>query len=245
MDVNFKTAELGHSFGYRVLRNQVKAIWGGVSWPGKRPGKRPGFAVVVGMDPKPHLDSNDYDVYLLDEYESSDTLKLVRQCRALDVKYCISLYRPHSHDVAEKWVGDYKNDVASRFIQELNAEQERAHQRDFTIPSQRFSLSPPSMLEMENLYSFILPQIKALLSSGQLFLKDGMIKNYLSEIEEDDLAELELGAYPAIEALAFAVIEMRSCIAEKERTANIPESDPWDTGRNLLDFGQDRNPIWT
>ena len=32
---------------------------------------------------------------------------------------------------------------------------------------------------------------------------------FYQRVEEPDVAELELGAYPAIEALAFAVIEMR------------------------------------
>ncbi len=40
-------------------------------------------------------------------------------------------------------------------------------------------------------------------------MKDSKVTRYLAEIEEGDVAELELGAYPAIEALAFAVIEMR------------------------------------
>ncbi len=42
-----------------------------------------------------------------------------------------------------------------------------------------------------------------------MFLKDSKTKDYLGEIEPSEVVTLELGDYPAIEALAFAVIEMR------------------------------------
>lgn len=42
-----------------------------------------------------------------------------------------------------------------------------------------------------------------------MFLKDSKTKNYFGEIEPNEVVTLELGDYPAIEALAFAVIEMR------------------------------------
>ncbi len=35
------------------------------------------------------------------------------------------------------------------------------------------------------------------------------LTGYLNDIEESDIATLELGDYPAIEALAFAAIEVR------------------------------------
>jgi len=40
-------------------------------------------------------------------------------------------------------------------------------------------------------------------------LKDSKTKNYLGEIGPSEVVPLELGDYPAIEALAFAVIELR------------------------------------
>jgi hypothetical protein len=42
-----------------------------------------------------------------------------------------------------------------------------------------------------------------------LFLKDSKTKNYFGEIEPSEVVTPELGDYPAIEALAFAVIELR------------------------------------
>jgi hypothetical protein len=51
-----------------------------------------------------------------------------------------------------------------------------------------------------------------------LFLKDSKTKKYLGEIEPSEVVTLELGDYPAVEALAFAVIEMR----KYGRQINLP-----------------------
>ncbi|MHC4117013.1 MAG: hypothetical protein ACYSWO_05865 [Planctomycetota bacterium] len=169
----------------RELKHCCKAVYGGVSWPGIRPG----FAVVAAMDRARHLDS--HDVCLLDEFESYDVRELVRQCGVLHFKY-----RP------DQWIGDWRNDAASRFIREMNEEAE--HKREF-------SLCWTAMLDMEQLYQYVLAEIRSLLAPDrrQLFLKDSKIPGYLSEIEGSEVGELERGAYPAIEALAFAVVEMR------------------------------------
>ena len=114
-----KNASLGEPFDVRDLRRCCKEVFGGVSWPGKRPG----FAVVLAMDRTRHLDS--YDVCLLDEYESFSTRELVRQCSALDSKY-----RP------DRWIGDCKNGAASRFIQDMhdeNLEGNRSRKRQFSL----------------------------------------------------------------------------------------------------------------
>ena len=62
--VDIKTAPLNHVFSPKELKLQCKTIFGGVSWPGKRPG----FAVIIGMSHNKHLDN--YDIYLLEEFES-------------------------------------------------------------------------------------------------------------------------------------------------------------------------------
>ena len=226
-ETDLRTIELGHAFTYIELSIHCRAVWGGVSWPGKRPG----FAVVIGMDYKPHFDS--HDIFLLDEYESFDLRKLVRQCGALDVKYGISL-RGGYGPAPGRWVGDFKNDAASRFIFEVNAEQHRDGSEQGREP---FNLTPTLMLEMENLYSFLLPQLKDFLTADhrQLFLKDSKIVGYLSEIEDAQISELLPGEYPAVESLAFAVIEMRDHIRTEEYTRRLPQRTPWDD--NVLTRG--------
>ena len=99
-EIDLRTTELGHAFSYAELQGRCRALWGSVSFPGKRPG----FAVVIGMDHKPHFDS--HDIFLIDEFESFDMRQLIRQCGALDVKYGISLSRSYHPDSPGRWVGD-------------------------------------------------------------------------------------------------------------------------------------------
>ncbi len=182
-----KEATLGQSFEIKALHNCCKGVYGGVCWPGKRPG----FAVVIAMDRARRLDS--YDVCLLGEYESFDIRELVRQCGALDLKY-----------LPDQWIGDRKNDAADQFLSEMNNEPQDANRR-------QLNLSWTSLFDMEQLYPYILAEIRRLLASNcrQLFLKESRILGYLSEIRPGEIVDLEQGDYPAIEALALAVIEMR------------------------------------
>jgi len=201
-----KETDLGEEIAIADLKRESRLICGGVSWPGKRPG----FAVVLAMHPEKHLDS--YDVYLLDEFESFDMRQLVRQCGVLDFKY-----RP------KMWIGDSRNDAAARFINEMNDERQRSDDR--WRRRRLFSVSRTMMLEMERLYQYILPQIKRLLDKDrrQLELRDSKILNYLSMIDSAEIADLELGDYPAIEAIAFAVLEMRSRNEDYEADSSVPD----------------------
>lgn len=181
-----KNARLGEPFENKALKSCCKAVYGGVSWPGKRPG----FAVVIAMDRTRRIDN--HDVCLLDEFESFDIRELVRQCSVLDFKY-----------LPDQWIGDWKNDAAQQFMQQLESEN-RTHGRPL-------NLSWTAMFDMEQLYPYILAEIRRLLSTDrrQLFLKDSKIRGYLIEIAGGEIADLQRGDHPAIEALAFAVIEMR------------------------------------
>ena len=184
---DLKEADLGYTHEVRWEMNKCcKAIFGGVSWPGKRPG----YAVVVAMDLHRRFDS--YEVCVLAEYESPSVRELVRQCDILDYTY-----------EPKKWIGDWKNDAADKFIRELNSEKTKQ------VPKFRVNLTP--MLEMENLYPYMLDELKRLLRKDKrmLYLKDAKVVNYLSEIGPDiDIPSLKLGEYPAIEATCFAVLSM-------------------------------------
>lgn len=188
---SLRTAVLGHPFTDAQLQDQCKVVFGGVAWPGKRPG----FAVVLAMDPERHF--NSHDIYLLDEVESADMRVLVRQCGVLDTKYKPS-----------QWLGDNRNSAADRFIQEVN--EERPRLRGPFEERRDFHVCPTSHLDMEGPYEYLLPTIKALLAQDrrQLFLKTSRVLEYLGQIKPDEIPFMEFGEYPAIEALGFAVCEM-------------------------------------
>jgi len=227
-DIDLKTVKLGHSFDHSELFNYFKTIWAAVSWPGKNPG----CAVVVAMGHKKHLDG--YDVFLIDEFESFDMRKLIRQCKVLDFKYHITSDDYQRADSLGCFIGDYKNETANQFIDEINEEKEYGA----TKAKWQFSLNPTLILEMERPYQYIMPQIKEQLSPKKLYLKNGKTTDYLIEIEtrEREISEMQIGEFPAIEALAFAAIEMRNSVRLHEKTAHLPKcGDPW--GGNVLTRG--------
>ena len=127
-----------------------------------------------------------------------DMWELIKQCGVLDFKY-----QP------EMWIGDRKNDAADHFIGELDISLRRPEKSN--QEQQHFSVYSTPILDMQNPYQRIMSEIKKLVDEErrQLFLKDSKTKNYLGEIEPSEVVELQLGDYPAIEALAFAVIELR------------------------------------
>lgn len=203
-----KNAKLGESFDIRELKHCCKRIYGAVVFPGQREG----FAVVVAMDRARHLDS--HDVCLLDEYESFDIRQLIRQCGVLNFKY-----------LPNKWIGDCKNDAAGQFIREMNSEHPSESRK------RQFTLSWTTLLDMEQLYSYIMGEIKRLLDPDhrQLFLKDdSKILGYLNGIESSEIASLTFADYPSIEALAFAVIGMlRWAKAEDKDQFHQPVDDDY------------------
>lgn len=190
---DIKTTPLNYPLSDLELTNQCKVVYGGVAWPGKQQG----FAVIIAMMYEQHLDS--HDIYLLEEYESFDTRELVRQCGAMDARYKPAM-----------WIGDNRNNAADRFIREMDDELQSPATP--TAARRSFYICPTMMLEMNQLYAYMLPQLKMILDPERrvLFLKNSKVLDYLANIEEKEVADLQFGAYPAIEALAFAVIEMRS-----------------------------------
>jgi hypothetical protein len=172
------------------------------------PGKRPGFVVAIA--------SGIDEICLLDELESWSLRTLVMQCGVFDLKY-----------EPTRWVCDWENKAAGRFIDEMRV--------GWVSPTEPFEL-----LEMKPLYPYILDEIQRLLAEDRrrLFLPDNSkIRSYLGEIEAGEIAELELGAYPAIEALAFAVIEMRQ--DERNVIVHDPNHSYYDD--NIFKHGSRRN----
>ena len=131
---------------------------------------------------------------MLDEYESFSARELVRQCGVLDFKY-----------MPKRWVGDREYGAAIPFIDEMNDDR---HKREQEL----FSFSRPfELLEMNPLYPYILDEIKRLIRQDhrRLFLpENSKVLSYLSNVVSDEIYEYEIGDYPAVEALAFAVIEI-------------------------------------
>jgi len=179
--VTIETAKLGHTFVGNELKDQCKAIIGGIAWPGKQAG----FGVILALDIDEHWQGG--RIYLLDEVESWDLGELIRKCEALNLKY-----KP------KFWSGDDENAAAGKFMLDRQSKS-------------RFSLIHSSVIDMEQSYSYMLTILKDLLrdDNRRLFLKAGIISGHLGTIKPEDGACLQVGDHPGIEALACAVEELK------------------------------------
>jgi len=176
-----ETAELGHTFLDSELKDQCKVIVGGIAWPGKQPG----FGVILALDAQKYYEGG--HIILLDEVESFRLGELIRKCEGLNLKY-----RP------KFWSGDNKNAAAGKFMLDSQS-------------NSPFWVSHSSILDLEQPYSYTLTIIQDLLRDGsrRLFLKSSTISGHLGTIKQEDVASLQVGDLPAIEALAFAVCELK------------------------------------
>jgi hypothetical protein len=179
-----KEAKLGQTFDSKDLKECCTGVYGGISWPAKRPG----FAVVVAMKSFETFGRQRHEVCLLDEVESADMWELIERCRGLDLKYDPS-----------DWIGDNENSAADRIMQEMSSDSKL----------RTFSLTPASIASMDRPYQYMLQSLRRMLREDKrtLFLKDSRSLEYLREIEEGAEVELELGEFPSVEALAFAALE--------------------------------------
>jgi hypothetical protein len=194
-------------------------IYGGVAWPGKRAG----FAIIVVMDEKKHFDS--HDVCVLAEFESFSTREMVRQIGVMDATF-----------MPDRWIGDNRNDAADAFVRELQNDGDRDRRRS------KLMFVYTSMLEMEYFYRYALDEIKRLTQKERkmLYLKESAVIRYLSDIlDEEMITELKHGAYPAIEALSYAVITiMKSKIRERtERKVPIMQNRKYQVGARQYSTG--------
>jgi hypothetical protein len=193
-------------------KRQFADIAGGVSYPGKRPG----FAVIAGLRT---IDRGEHcEVYVLDEFESVDLRKLLHWCHATGSRYNID----QDPDRFFRWAGDDKHATTGRIVGEINDENRGQPHRD------TLSICGSSLLDSGvAFYAYIPPIIKDRReqSPQSLFTRGSPVENYLNSIQSDHPADLRLGDYPAMEALAFVDTLLRQQAygrLDKQRQADTP-----------------------
>lgn len=181
---------------------KYKKIFGAVAWPGKRAG----FAVIIGQ----RAEWSGACV-LLDETEAADIRQLVRACGGLDY-----FYRP------DGWYGDSENRAACEFIREMNQENRQQH----NIGRTDFVLRRSRILDIKNVFDFVYPTLKKMLAKGSLTLKDSKLTEYMLQVQASDLPAIDFGDYPAVEALAFAVLELERNRDSKPKPTHADNNYP-------------------
>lgn len=165
-----------------------KRIYGGLSMPARRPG----YCCMVGqthaLNPV-----GDRELVLLDEAERWDAKELIELASGFDFRY-----------MPERWYGNGKDLVSRTIIRAMNISLEGDKSgKDFKINHSRVLDNPKPI-------QYIFPILKTRLEGvcKKLFPANSLIGNYMRQIPDEDVVNLDIGDYPAIESLAFCVLEL-------------------------------------
>jgi len=162
--------------------HEYRRIVGGIGWEGKRPG----FSVVLGEDFKTD-DAGIHHLFILKEYESSDTVDLLKRCLIFTRHYKV-----------KPWSADTENKIEMGFLDKLNKGINYRFQ--LLIDKGPFSDDPRA-------FDYCLKIIEKVLSPHKTlhFGEESSIPAYLQEINPENQDSLRVDNYPAIAALGYAV----------------------------------------
>lgn len=166
-----------------------KRIFAGLAWPGKRPG----FCCVLGeREPHPGV----YHFHLLAEDEDEDMLGLVRKAADYDFYYTV-----------DRWLSDTENQAGWEFIWQLN---ESFRTKEALIEGRRnLNLYAAPLLSSSSMFQYLFSAIKKHGEKKRLHLgKNSKLFSYLAQVQGDQIGNIRLGNWPAIEALGWPLIEL-------------------------------------
>jgi len=178
----------GVSFFYDTdnPKHNYGRIVGGVGWRGKRPG----FIVAVGEDLEPDKNLNDSHLWVLREYESEDTLKMLN--KALELR---------DFESVTPWIGDTENQVEMSFLKKVN---------ERIPPEMYFRIDLAPNADDPKAFDFCLNVIKRALDPHKLLhLGESKIKEYMGSINDDNVNSFGVLDFPAITALGNVIAYIR------------------------------------
>lgn len=172
-------------------RQQYSRIMGGLAWPGKRSG----FALIMGEQFKEHPAYSTPVYRILREMEADNIPSLLDQ-----------VADAHSYFKAETWLGDTEYEAGRKLLRELNEDLEKNRLPGIGFTKAPFVSSPTGFV-------YLYSTIKKVLDAGhkRLFLSDAKrLTSYLLEPRSDQIEEIQKGEYPAIEALGYVIAYMEN-----------------------------------
>lgn len=207
-----RTLPLDHPWTPEALRENFAAVMGGVAYPGRRPG----HAVIAGLCPP--RDKDDFEAHVLAEAESRDLGDLLRACRALGRQYRLAGTLRHE---PFRWIGDGKHVGANEILWRLNKEAERGA-APLSIETTTLIDGPQPYLAMfATLSEYVKPDRK------RLYLHGSRAALAMNEVPPDEVADVRLGDYPAVEALAYVVDGLRTWLDQRpnEQEGDVKRED--------------------
>lgn len=186
-------------------------IYGGISWPGKRPG----YICIVGERRRP----GEEKFVLLDENEDFDTEQLIAMAGGMDY-----YYKP------ERWLAGQINKATLKMLIEFNKvpDDRKGNRRLRLSPSRLQGLDRPQKgpklaRKRTQLFTYVYPKLKRMVGDqGELDISRGkMLLSYLSIIQDSDIAATKYGDYPSLEALAFAITDLEVAERTKKKQTHV------------------------
>ena len=208
-----KTYTNGVSFFYDTddPKHCYGRIVGGIGWRGKRPG----FVVVVGEDHEPDQNLNAFHWWVLEEYESEDTLILLE--KAVEFR---------DYQCATTWVGDTDNNVEMSFLDKVN--EQIPYDMQLYVERAPNSDDPKA-------FEFCLTSIERALNPHKLLhFGESKIPEYLQEISPENRSSFDVLDYPAITALGNALAYMREYKLDPYENTNYNDDEERNQNYNYL-----------
>lgn len=175
-----RTAPLGSVRDHRVLNKFYRRILGSTV----APSKQKGYSCIIGERAP---DGQPTEYYLLDEYENANLMSLIH--------WSVASWKPYRPEV---WFGDPRNIAARQLVADYN------QQLDVS-----FALTPSSISDMPQLYSYIIPVLRDLFSPKirRAFMGQSLCRAKLASIKLDEIPAMRGGDLPAVEALGIVLLE--------------------------------------
>ena len=185
---------------------KLRRVFGGVGWAGK---VRPGAVIVIGEMSELDHGLNAYPIKILDEFETFNLYELVEKMFFFDLYY----RKP------EMWLSDKENYAGIKLLGELNEKYAKIPITKVNQSSREIDLSHSSLVGNDQ-FPYVYSALHRLLSQDKKVLTLGVnsrTRAYLSQVNDEDINTIRTGDYPAIEALAYAAIELDRSGKEKRR----------------------------
>ncbi len=190
---------------------QYQRIWGGLAWPGEKPGFAVVLAEELSMDPAPRL-------FTLVEIEEENIERLITRCIELTSEFSV-----------KEWYGRTTDNAINAYLQEYNSKAIDRHRSTFDIMDAPYSNKGQIHYHVNILLEKLRP------TNTRLFLhKESRLDSFLNELPAGKISTAKDTDYLAIAALGYVVaaFDLHEYVIGgdfKHKTA-ITEYDVW--GRN-------------
>lgn len=180
-------------------REDYRRVYGGVAWPGKRPG----FIVLVGESMTPDGAVREHFYRMLIEAEEQDVPALLRRCIELKTATGIGLLKSVRHNtyITDGWFADTSYLPGMEIVRSLNDEAIERKKESLHLSDAPGGDGKDGFIFCYNVLRGLLSRNKKVLHLGE----QSKLPSLLLEVSPEKLIKASPQDYPSIAALGYAV----------------------------------------